>query len=169
MNHINSCHIQEVGDYVDSTTAKNGYPAEPHYAIKNNIIRYNLFKNGSAGIKHKGNQLLTGRNPGGGEGFDNTNKDWGDKIHHNIFIGLDDIAIRGKQDFVQIYNNIMDSCSGGVLIVDNMLWGGRIFDESDQAVSTEGVRELTRLIANDAAWIATVVPVGDGLLIAYKK
>src|SRR5690606_4497088 len=33
---------------------------------------------------------------------------------------------------------------GGVLIIDNMLWGGRIFDEADRSPATEGVREATR-------------------------
>lgn len=49
--------------------------------------------------------------------------------------------------------------SGGVLIVDNILWGGRIFNEQDASASTEGIREFTR----------TITPVRDGLLIAYKK
>lgn len=57
---------------------------------------------------------------------------------------------------------------GGVLIVDNMLWGGRVFDESDRTSSTEGIREFARLISNDPAWIVTLVPVRDGLVIAYK-
>jgi caffeoyl-CoA O-methyltransferase len=58
---------------------------------------------------------------------------------------------------------------GGVLIVDNMLWSGRIFDQSDRASSTEGVRKLNQYIANDPSWIATLVPIHDGLLVAYKK
>ena len=58
---------------------------------------------------------------------------------------------------------------GGVLIVDNMFWGGRIFDDSDTSPSTQGVRDLTRLITADPAWIASIVPIRDGLLVAYKK
>jgi predicted O-methyltransferase YrrM len=58
---------------------------------------------------------------------------------------------------------------GGVLIVDNMLWGGRVFDESDNSPSTQGVRELTRLISTDPNWIASILPIRDGLLVAYKK
>jgi caffeoyl-CoA O-methyltransferase len=58
---------------------------------------------------------------------------------------------------------------GGVLIVDNMLWHGRIFDESDQSPDTRGVRKLTRMITADPGWIASIVPIHDGLLVAYKK
>ena len=59
--------------------------------------------------------------------------------------------------------------SGGVLIVDNILWSGRIFDESDKSASTEGVREFTRLITNDPDWIVSLLPVRDGLILAYKQ
>jgi predicted O-methyltransferase YrrM len=57
---------------------------------------------------------------------------------------------------------------GGLLIVDNMLWSGRIFDASDHSPATEGVRELTRLLAQDGGWISTLLPIRDGLLTALK-
>jgi len=59
--------------------------------------------------------------------------------------------------------------SGGVLIVDNILWHGRVFDKSDNSASTEGVREFTQLITSNPDWIVSLVPVRDGLIIAYKK
>lgn len=58
---------------------------------------------------------------------------------------------------------------GGVLIVDNALWSGRIFDETDSTPATEGVREMTRRITLDPGWIVTIVPVRDGLLVAQKR
>jgi caffeoyl-CoA O-methyltransferase len=58
---------------------------------------------------------------------------------------------------------------GGVLLVDNALWGGRIFDPGDESPGTEGVREFTARLAADPAWITTLVPIRDGLLVAYKK
>lgn len=57
---------------------------------------------------------------------------------------------------------------GGLLIVDNMIWHGRIFDAGDRSPQTAGVRELTRLIAGDPRWISSVVPVRDGLLVAWR-
>jgi caffeoyl-CoA O-methyltransferase len=59
--------------------------------------------------------------------------------------------------------------SGGVLIVDNMLWSGRIFDEKDISPATEGVREFTRKITSDKDWIVSLAPMRDGMIIAYKK
>ncbi len=58
---------------------------------------------------------------------------------------------------------------GGALIIDNMLWHGAIFDDHDRSASTEGVREFTRLITSDPGWIASLVPLRDGMFLAYKK
>jgi len=58
---------------------------------------------------------------------------------------------------------------GGVLIVDNMLWHGRIFDRTDRTAATEGVRELTRLLTTDPTWQTSLVPIRDGLLIAFRQ
>ena len=58
---------------------------------------------------------------------------------------------------------------GGVLIIDNMLWSGKIFDDSDQSAATNGIREVTRQLTSDAGWVTTLAPIRDGLLIAYKK
>ena len=58
---------------------------------------------------------------------------------------------------------------GGLLIIDNILWSGRIFDEKDISSATEGVREFTRQITADKDWIVSLAPVRDGMIIAYKK
>jgi caffeoyl-CoA O-methyltransferase len=58
---------------------------------------------------------------------------------------------------------------GGVLIVDNALWHGRIFDAEDSSPATEGVREFTKLLTGDADWDVSLVPIRDGLLVARKK
>lgn len=59
--------------------------------------------------------------------------------------------------------------SGGVLIIDNILWSGRIFDKKDTSDATQGVREFTRKITTDPDWIVSLVPVRDGVIVAYKK
>src|SRR5687768_11069317 len=55
---------------------------------------------------------------------------------------------------------------GGLLIVDNALWSGRIFDQADRSPQTEGVRKLTRRLTTSPAWITSLVPIRDGLLVA---
>ena len=59
--------------------------------------------------------------------------------------------------------------AGGVLIIDNMLWHGRIFNDADQDGSTQGVRDFTHRITTDPDWIATLAPLRDGLIVALKK
>ena len=59
--------------------------------------------------------------------------------------------------------------SSGVLIIDNILWSGRIFDRKNKSESTEGVREFTKAITHDPDWIVSLAPVRDGVIVAYKK
>jgi predicted O-methyltransferase YrrM len=57
---------------------------------------------------------------------------------------------------------------GGLLIVDNLLWHGRIFDRSDTSAETAGVHELTRRVFTDPRWTASLVPIRDGLMVARR-
>jgi caffeoyl-CoA O-methyltransferase len=59
--------------------------------------------------------------------------------------------------------------SGGLLIIDNMLWHGRIFDKTDLSPATAGVHEFTRQITSDPDWIVSLAPLRDGMIVAYKK
>lgn len=59
--------------------------------------------------------------------------------------------------------------SGGVLIIDNLLWHARIFDAGDQSKHTNAIRLFTQMITTDPDWIVNLIPVRDGVLVAYKK
>lgn len=58
---------------------------------------------------------------------------------------------------------------GGVLITDNVLWSGRIFDDADMTEQTEAIREFTRRVTTGAGWSASIVPIRDGLLVAMRS
>jgi len=58
---------------------------------------------------------------------------------------------------------------GGVLLVDNMLWHGNIFDDKDKSPATTGVRKLTEMLIHSPDWIMALVPVRDGVGVAYKR
>jgi len=74
-----------------------------------------------------------------------------------------------KQDYPKALDVITTKLRpGGLLLVDNMLWSGRIFERRDTSPATRGVRELTRRIQADPQWIASVIPVRDGLLVAQR-
>lgn len=57
---------------------------------------------------------------------------------------------------------------GGVLIVDNMLWGNRVLDPAERDEATEAVRELARLVTASPRWIGSILPIRDGLLLALR-
>jgi caffeoyl-CoA O-methyltransferase len=58
---------------------------------------------------------------------------------------------------------------GGVLIADNMLWHGRIFDPDDMSPGTAGIHEFTARITADPQWEVSLVPIRDGLMVARKR
>ena len=57
--------------------------------------------------------------------------------------------------------------SGGVVIVDNLLWGGKVAT-GDTESSTVALREFNQYFTNHPQLIAEVLPVGDGLGYAVK-
>ena len=57
---------------------------------------------------------------------------------------------------------------GGVLIVDNLLWHGQVLDGNDNDPYTQGVRELTRILTTDPDWVSTLIPIRDGMLVAFR-
>jgi predicted O-methyltransferase YrrM len=61
--------------------------------------------------------------------------------------------------------------TGGVVIVDNLLWGGQVAGEIrslDQESSTEALREFNKYFVNHPKLLAQVLSVGDGLGYAVK-
>ena len=60
---------------------------------------------------------------------------------------------------------------GGVVICDNLLWGGQVAGEirsEDQKSSTEALREFNRYFVNHPQLRAEVLAVGDGLGYGVK-
>jgi hypothetical protein len=49
-------------------------------------------------------------------GDDMAAKEWGDRIHHNIFINNPSRGVSVCQDFAQVYNNIIDSSGSGIVV-----------------------------------------------------
>jgi len=61
---------------------------------------------------------------------------------------------------------------GGVIIVDNLLWGGKVAVENaanDSDASTVALREFNEYFVNHPRLLAEVLPIGDGLGYAVKE
>lgn len=57
----------------------------------------------------------------------------------------------------------------GLILIDNVLWGGRVADPSNNDESTVAIRELTAKMQADERVDFSLIPVGDGLSFAVKR
>lgn len=59
--------------------------------------------------------------------------------------------------------------SGGVFVIDNFFGGGKVSDPAQRDPKTVALRDAGKLIKNDSEnWVTSLIPVGDGLLLATK-
>lgn len=58
---------------------------------------------------------------------------------------------------------------GGLVILDNVLWKGRVADEREQDPDTVALRAINTLIYQDQRVDASIIPIGDGMTIAIKR
>jgi predicted O-methyltransferase YrrM len=58
---------------------------------------------------------------------------------------------------------------GGLIIVDNVLWGGSVIDPAKQDPDTAAIRAFNTLIRDDERIDLSLVPIGDGLTLAMKR
>ncbi len=57
--------------------------------------------------------------------------------------------------------------SGGVLMVDNVLWYGKVLDEKGNK-QTEQIKWVNKLIAEDADFENVILPLRDGIHLVRK-
>jgi O-methyltransferase len=58
---------------------------------------------------------------------------------------------------------------GGLLLVDNTLWGGSVADPANEEADTQAIRRFNEALHEDARIDLSVLPVGDGLTLARKR
>lgn len=58
---------------------------------------------------------------------------------------------------------------GGLILIDNVLWGGRVIDPTFDDPDTAAIRLLNQRLRDDARVDVSLLPVGDGLMLAYKR
>ncbi|MEO7060936.1 MAG: O-methyltransferase [Lapillicoccus sp.] len=59
--------------------------------------------------------------------------------------------------------------SGGVMLVDNMLWHDLVADPAARDDVTRTLRDLGKALRDDDRFTTSLLPVGDGLLVAVKR
>jgi predicted O-methyltransferase YrrM len=58
---------------------------------------------------------------------------------------------------------------GGLILMDNVLWYGRVIDLAEQDVDTVAIRAINAKIAADERVDVTMLAIGDGLTVAVKR
>lgn len=58
---------------------------------------------------------------------------------------------------------------GGLIAIDNVLWGGSVADPADQDADTRALRALNEKLHGDTRIDLAMVPIGDGLTLARKR
>ena len=58
---------------------------------------------------------------------------------------------------------------GGLVAVDNALWGGSVADPADKRDTTLAIRALNQKIVADSRVTTSLLPIGDGLHLARKR
>jgi predicted O-methyltransferase YrrM len=58
--------------------------------------------------------------------------------------------------------------SGGLIVVDNTLWGGQVIDKKSKSSDTQAIRQFNDQLRTDPRIHLSLLPVGDGLTLALK-
>lgn len=58
--------------------------------------------------------------------------------------------------------------SGGLLLIDNTLWHGRVVDRDDDSHDTVAVRRFNEALASHPDYDVAMVAVGDGFTLAHR-
>jgi predicted O-methyltransferase YrrM len=72
-----------------------------------------------------------------------------------------------KPEYQAYFDALVPRLSPGALVVaDNVLWSGRVTDAAITDPDTSALRDFDADVLGDPRFTATILPVGDGLLIA---
>jgi predicted O-methyltransferase YrrM len=75
-----------------------------------------------------------------------------------------------KENYPAYYELLLELVRpGGLIVVDNTLWSGRVADPANQEASTVALRRFNEQLHRDGRVDLSLVPVGDGLTFARRR
>ncbi len=75
-----------------------------------------------------------------------------------------------KENYQGYYERVLALLRpGGLVAVDNVLWGGRVVDPAKRDIDTEAIRAFNAALKGDPRVDISLVPIGDGLTLARKR
>ena len=74
-----------------------------------------------------------------------------------------------KENYDGYYERALDLVRpGGLIVIDNLLWGGKVVDPAVNDVDTTAIRALNQKIHHDSRIYYSLLPIADGLGLAVK-
>ena len=81
-----------------------------------------------------------------------------------VFIDAD------KQNYANYYErSLVLVRQGGLILIDNVLWGGQVADLENHDKQTKAIRHLNQMVYKDERVTMSLLPLGDGLTLLRKK
>lgn len=93
-----------------------------------------------------------------------TLKTFNDQSFDLVFIDAD------KRNYINYYEESLRVVKeNGIILIDNILWRGRVIDAAYDDLGTQTIHKLNDFISNDSRVDICMLPLGDGLTMARKK
>ncbi len=97
--------------------------------------------------------------------------------------GLDELLIKGQRDsydfafidadkkeYGEYFERVLRLIRrGGMIMIDNVLWAGRVLDSKSQEEDTVAIRSFNEKLYSDSRVDISMLPVGDGVTLALKR
>jgi len=75
-----------------------------------------------------------------------------------------------KEDYPRVLRLIPSRLRrGGLFITDNVLWSGRVAEKNPKDATTKAILEFNRLLYDSKDFYTTILPIRDGLAVAWKR
>ncbi len=75
-----------------------------------------------------------------------------------------------KREYVEYYKLIIDKVKpGGFILVDNVLWGGKVLEKETSDPQAIGIINFNNFIRNEIIIDYIIIPIRDGLMMIHKK
>ena len=105
---------------------------------------------------------------------------YGDRIEFRLGPALDTIATldgpfdlvfidADKESYLAYYEAVLPKLAErGVIVVDNVLWSGRVLDPSDETIDTVAIRAFNDALAVDSQVVCVMLTVRDGVTLIRR-
>ncbi|KAL0964587.1 hypothetical protein UPYG_G00325990 [Umbra pygmaea] len=81
-----------------------------------------------------------------------------------VFIDAD------KRNYDRYYEKSLELVrQGGIIAIDNVLWGGKVVDPAPDDLTSQGLDQLNKKLHTDQRIDLSMLTVGDGLTLAIKR